>query len=75
MINIAAIFSSKFFMPIAAQSITHALDDQASQLLKAVACREGVDGAQSWDSWFDSPNVSADFMAKREQGGEQKRGA
>lgn len=28
---------------------------------------------QTWDSWFDGPNVSADFMIDREQPAEQTR--
>ena len=27
----------------------------------------------SWDSWFDGPSVSADFMQDREQPAEQER--
>ncbi|AVX87071.1 type II toxin-antitoxin system VapB family antitoxin [Pseudomonas koreensis] len=28
---------------------------------------------ESWDSWFDGENVSADFMAEREQPDDQER--
>ncbi|WP_082820384.1 type II toxin-antitoxin system VapB family antitoxin [Desulfuromonas sp. DDH964] len=28
---------------------------------------------QSWDDWFDSPGVSADFMAERQQPDDQLR--
>ncbi|RFP18752.1 MULTISPECIES: type II toxin-antitoxin system VapB family antitoxin [unclassified Duganella] len=28
---------------------------------------------ESWESWFDGPGVSADFMMKREQPAEQER--
>jgi antitoxin VapB len=28
---------------------------------------------QAWDSWFDSPGVSDDFMTEREQPADQKR--
>ncbi|WP_130835890.1 toxin-antitoxin system antitoxin VapB [[Erwinia] mediterraneensis] len=28
---------------------------------------------ESWDSWFDGENVSADFMSTREQPAEQER--
>lgn len=28
---------------------------------------------EAWDSWFDSPGVTADFMAVREQPAEQRR--
>ena len=27
----------------------------------------------SWESWFDAPRVTADFMLEREQPGEQER--
>ena len=30
---------------------------------------------ETWDSWFDGENVSADFMSEREQPAEQKREA
>lgn len=28
---------------------------------------------QAWDSWFDSPGVSDDFMAERDQPADQER--
>lgn len=28
---------------------------------------------EAWDSWFDGPGVSADFMSEREQPAEQER--
>lgn len=28
---------------------------------------------ESWDSWFDGPGVTADFMSEREQPSEQQR--
>lgn len=28
---------------------------------------------EAWDTWFDGPGVSADFMAKRHQPAAQKR--
>lgn len=28
---------------------------------------------ESWESWFDGPGVSADFMIEREQPAEQER--
>lgn len=28
---------------------------------------------ESWDSWFEGPGVTPDFMAEREQPGEQER--
>lgn len=28
---------------------------------------------ESWDSWFDGDNVSADFMSEREQPADQER--
>ena len=61
---------------------------QAVRLPKAVAFPEGVKEVeivvvgnsrivtpinQSWDSWFDSPSVSDDFMTDREQPMSQKR--
>lgn len=61
---------------------------QAVRLSKAVAFPEGVKNVevvvvgnsriitpanQSWDSWFDSPPVSNDFMADREQPALQER--
>lgn len=30
---------------------------------------------ESWQSWFDGPTVSTDFMAEREQPAEQQREA
>ena len=30
---------------------------------------------ESWQSWFDGPSVSADFMSEREQPAEQQREA
>ena len=30
---------------------------------------------QAWDSWFDGPGVSADFMASREEPDDQERGS
>ncbi|MBZ5487166.1 AbrB/MazE/SpoVT family DNA-binding domain-containing protein [Halomonas aquamarina] len=30
---------------------------------------------EAWDSWFDGPSVTADFMDEREQPAEQKREA
>lgn len=61
---------------------------QAVRLPKAVAFPEGVQEVeivvvgnsrivtpikQSWDSWFDSPPVSDDFMTDREQAMFQER--
>ncbi len=61
---------------------------QAVRLSKAVAFPEGVrevevvivgnsriitPANQSWDSWFDSPAVSSDFMVDREQPALQER--
>jgi antitoxin VapB len=28
---------------------------------------------EGWDSWFDAPSVSEDFMCEREQPGQQER--
>ncbi|UXY11025.1 antitoxin [Kosakonia sp. ML.JS2a] len=61
---------------------------QAVRLPKAVALPEDVrqvdiiavgrariitPSGESWDSWFDGENASADFMAAREQPGDQDR--
>lgn len=63
---------------------------QAVRLPKAVALPEDVKrveiiaigrtriiipAGESWDSWFDGPPVSADFMADRDQPPEQEREA
>ena len=63
---------------------------QAVRLPKAVALPESVKRVdvvavgstriitplgQSWDSWFDGPSVTADFMSEREQPTEQEREA
>ena len=61
---------------------------QAVRLPKAVALPEGVKrvdvvavgrtriiapAGEVWDSWFDGPGVSDDFMAEREQPAVQER--
>ncbi|WP_342323002.1 type II toxin-antitoxin system VapB family antitoxin [Kosakonia sp. BYX6] len=61
---------------------------QAVRLPKAVALPEDVKhvdiivvgrtriitpAGEGWDSWFEGENVSPDFMASREQPGEQDR--
>jgi len=61
---------------------------QAIRLPKAVALPEEVKrvdvvavgrtriispAGESWDSWFDGADVSADFMSEREQPAEQER--
>ena len=61
---------------------------QAVRLPKAVAMPEDVKhvdiiaigrtrvitpAGESWDSWFDGESVTSDFMATREQPGEQDR--
>jgi antitoxin VapB len=61
---------------------------QAIRLPKAVALPEAIKRVdvvaigrvriiapvgEAWDSWFDTPGVSADFMAQREQPAEQER--
>ncbi|MBV1787108.1 antitoxin [Marinobacterium sp. D7] len=61
---------------------------QAVRLPKAVALPESVKrvevvaighariitpAGESWDSWFDGPNVTADFMPGREQPSDQER--
>lgn len=63
---------------------------QAVRLPKAVALPEDVKrvdivvvgrtriltpAGESWDSWFDSEGVTADFMAQREQPADQQREA
>ena len=63
---------------------------QAVRLPKALALPEGVKrvdvvaigrtriitpAGEAWDSWFDGEDVSADFMAVREQPAEQEREA
>ena len=63
---------------------------QAVRLPKAIALPESVKRVdvvavgntriitplgQSWDSWFDGPSVTADFMSEREQPAEQEREA
>jgi len=63
---------------------------QAVRLPKAVALPEDVKrveiiaigrtriitpAGESWDSWFDGPTISADFMAERDQPAEQEREA
>lgn len=63
---------------------------QAVRLPKAVALPEGVrhveivavgrtriitPKGEAWDTWFDEPSVSADFMAEREQPAAQTREA
>ncbi|WP_426152982.1 type II toxin-antitoxin system VapB family antitoxin [Pseudomonas sp. DC3000-4b1] len=61
---------------------------QAVRLPKAVALPDDVKrvdvvalgrariitpAGESWDSWFDSEGVTADFMAEREQPADQER--
>lgn len=61
---------------------------QAVRLPKATAFPEGVKQVEvvvvrnsriitpagsSWDSWFDGPSVSSDFMAERDQPADQTR--
>lgn len=63
---------------------------QAVRLPKALALPEGVKQVEVvavgntriiapkgeiWDSWFDGPTASPDFMSDREQPGEQSREA
>ncbi|MCH9829840.1 MAG: antitoxin [Gammaproteobacteria bacterium] len=63
---------------------------QAVRLPKAIALPESVKRVdvvavgntriitplgQSWDSWFDGPSVTDDFMSEREQPAEQEREA
>lgn len=61
---------------------------QAVRLPKAIALPEGIKkvdviavgqtriitpAGSSWDSWFEGPSVTADFMSDREQPAEQQR--
>jgi antitoxin VapB len=61
---------------------------QAVRLPKAVALPESIHkvdivaigntrvitpAGESWDSWFDAPGVSDDFMMEREQPSDQER--
>lgn len=61
---------------------------QAVRLPKAIALPEGIKkvdviavgqtriitpAGSSWDSWFEGPSVSDDFMSDREQPAEQQR--
>lgn len=61
---------------------------QAVRLPKAIALPEGIKkvdviavgqtriitpAGSSWDSWFEGPSVSDDFMSDREQPSEQER--
>lgn len=61
---------------------------QAVRLPKSVALPAGVSrvdvvavgrtriiapAGEAWDSWFDTPGVSADFMSEREQPADQER--
>ena len=63
---------------------------QAVRLPKAVALPDSITkvdivaigntriitpAGESWDQWFDSPGVSADFMLSREQPADQEREA
>ena len=63
---------------------------QAVRLPKSVALPENIrevdivaigntriitPAGNSWDNWFDSPGVSEDFMAEREQPADQQREA
>jgi antitoxin VapB len=42
-------------------------------IVRLGASRLIVPAGESWDSWFDSLEVSGDFMVDRHQGREQKR--
>lgn len=71
-------------------SVFKSNQSQAIRLPKAVALPEDVKRVdvvaigrtriitpvgETWDSWFDGPGVTDDFMAEREQPAEQEREA
>ena len=54
-----------------------ALDDDVRQVTVVAVGRARVIApvGESWDSWFDGPGVSPDFMAERDQPTMQEREA
>lgn len=53
-----------------------ALDDVRQVTVVAVGrARVIAPLGESWDSWFDGPGVSTNFMDERDQPGMQERGA
>ena len=54
-----------------------ALDDDVHQVTVVAVGRARVIApvGESWDSWFDGPGVSPDFMAERDQPAMQEREA
>ncbi len=75
-------------MPVEQSTVFKSNRSQAVRLPKAVALPEAVKrvdivavgrsriitpAGESWDSWFDGPGVTADFMNERDQPPEQDR--
>ena len=75
-------------MPITRTTVFKSNRSQAVRLPKAVALPESIHkvdivaigntrvitpAGESWDSWFDAPGVSDDFMMEREQPADQER--
>ena len=75
-------------MPTAETTVFKSNRTQAVRLPKAVALPDSITrvdivaigntrlitpAGECWDSWFDAPGVSADFMADREQPADQAR--
>lgn len=54
-----------------------ALDDDVRQVTVVAAGRSRVIApvGETWDSWFDGPGVTADFLVERDQPGMQEREA
>ena len=54
-----------------------ALDDDVHQVTVVAVGRARVIApvGESWDSWFDGPGVSPDFMAERDQPATREREA
>jgi len=75
-------------VPITRTTVFKSNRSQAVRLPKAVALPESIHkvdivaigntrvitpAGESWDSWFDAPGVSDDFMMEREQPADQER--
>lgn len=75
-------------MPTVQSTVFKSNKSQAVRLPKSVALPEGVTkvdivalgntrlitpAGTSWDSWFDGPGVSDDFLAERDQPADQER--
>lgn len=54
-----------------------ALDDDVRQVTVVAVGRSRVIApvGETWDSWFDGPGVTADFLVERDQPGMQEREA